>query len=514
MMKTWLFLMTILVTSPSWAADKLISCANDTCVANFSATTVLEKPFYTAIDVGTNNENIVVSVPNAQSPRSLRLNVENGGTPRNLLLNLSSTKSTANGGSTLIIGDLFNNLEIKLDGYSGKRGRDASQICADRIKAGQYGTDAKNFFDQRRAADPALNPSRCDRIDLSYLQSFSFTCDDPTYSELVGTNPVVEVNRIRFKARCSGVLVQDLCLKRKRNVSCIWRRYYMVCPKGGCYKQYENVYATYRGTFDDLFYSQYVNSLGSTAYCQRYVGRPGGNYDLHDLNAPYTSPGTDAKYDPLPGSIWQKYRTVAYGSCDQYWATVRTETVSKFAYDETGIDCDANSVGIPEDPNRLIRWAYAGMAQEPEFGTESLQCAIGECPVSSTLSDLTRSLDVIVPESGDNGTQQGNGVALVYDVQALSSSAILGQAGAAGMSDLDSPESTKYCGKIRDSQSDGINSTFARNPSVSFRRYNWKAIRTSGGGNNGVQPQASTNNVEVYKKLDSSARYLLSKELL
>lgn len=513
MIKKILFLSTLLLSTSAFA-EKLISCANDTCVGNFGALSVLEKPFYTAMDVGPNNDNIVVSVPASQSPRSLRINVENGGTPRNLLLNLSSTKATANSGSTLIIGDVFNNLEIKLDGYSGRRGKDASQICAERVKLGQYGLDAKNFFEQRRAADPALNPSRCDRIDLSYLQSFSFTCDDPTYAELAGTNPVVEVNRIRFKARCSGVLVQDLCLKIKRAVSCVWRRYYMVCPKGGCYKQYENVYSTYRGTFDELFYNQFLNSLGSTGFCQRYVGRPSGNYDLHSLTAPQTSPGVDALYNPLPGSIWQVYKTQAYGRCDQYWATVRTETVAKVAYDETGTDCDRNSVGIPEDPNRIIPWAYSGMAQEPSFGTEALQCAIGECPVNSTLSDLQRSLDTIVPESGDNGTQQGNGIALVYDAAAISASSILGQAGSAGMADLDSPESTKYCGKIRDAQSDGVNSTFAREPSVSFRRYNWKALRTTGGGNNGVQPPASSNTVEVYKKLDPSARYLLAKELL
>lgn len=515
MMKNiWIVTLLFIGTISTAQADKTISCANETCVPNFSATTVLEKPFYTAIDVGPNNENITVTVPAGQTPRSLRLNVENGATARNLLLNLSSGKSTANAGNTLIIGDIFNNLEVKLDGYSGKRGQDASQICAERIKLGQYGVDAKNFFEQRRNADPALNPSRCDRIDLSYLQSFSFTCDDPTYQELPGVNPVVEVNRIKFKARCQGTLVQDLCLKIKRQVTCVWRNYSWGCNKYGCWKNYGGSFPSYTGIFDELFYNQYVNSLGATGFCERYVGRPGGQYDLHDIRAPQTSPGTNSSYDPLPGSIWERYRTQAYGKCDQYWATVRTETVSKVAYDETGTDCDKNSVSIPEDPNRIIPWSYSGMAQEPDFGTEVLQCAIGECPVSSTLSDLQRSIDVIIPQSGDNGTQQGNGIALVYDVAVANTSSIIGQAGAAGMADLDAPESTKFCGKIRDANSDGLNSAFARNPSVSFRRYNWKAIRTSGGGNNGVQPPASSNGVEIYKKLDPSARYLLNKELL
>jgi len=269
---------------------------------------------------------------------------------------------------------------------------------------------------------------------------------------------------------------------------------------------------------DEEFVSAERSTFGNTVFCQRHVGRPSGQYDLRvsgsQVTTPYTSPGVNVLFDPLPGSIWERYRTQAYGKCNQYWTTVRTESVVKVAYDESGTDCDRNSVGIPEDPNRVIPWAYSGMAQEPEFGTEMLQCAVGECPVNSTLSDLERNLDLIVPESGDNGTQQGNGVALIYDTAALAASATLGQAGAAGLADLDSPESTKFCGKIRDADSDGITSEFARNPSVSFRRYRWKAIRTAGGGNNGVQPPASTNNVEVYRKIDSSARFLLSKELL
>ena len=512
-------LVLLMFSSLAYGQGKTISCANDTCVTNFMAQTQLEKPFYSAIDIGPNNENITVTVPTNQTPRSVRLNVKNGANPRNLLLDLSSQRSTANAGSTLVIGDMFNNLEIRMNGYNGRRGKDASQICAERVKDSRYGDDARIFFEQRRASDPSLNPNRCDRIDLSYLQNFAFTCDDSTYSELPGLNPVVEVKRMRFKARCTGVLVQDLCLKRKQNVTCIWQNYSWACSKRGCSKRYNsNLIYTRRFGMDEEFVKAEINTFGQTVFCQRHIGRPGGDYDLYISGAPvitpYTSPGTDVLFNPLPGSIWERYRTQAYGKCNQYWTTMRTESVIKVAYDESGTDCDRNSVGIPEDPNRVIPWAYSGMAQEPEFGTEMLQCAVGECPVNSTLSDLERNLDLIVPESGDNGTQQGNGVALIYDTAALAASATLGQAGAAGLADLDSPESTKFCGKIRDADSDGITSEFARNPSVSFRRYRWKAIRTAGGGNNGVQPPASTNNVEVYRKIDSSARFLLSKELL
>lgn len=496
-------------------SQKTITCADNTCSANFSAQQVLEKAHWTAMEVGPNSENITVSVPTNTSPRSIRLSVENGGVPRNLLLNLSSTKATANAGNAMIIGDLFNNLEIKLDGYSGKKGLDASQICAANIKSGKYELAAKNFFEQRREADPSLNPNRCDRIDLTYLQTYGFSCDDPTYTQLEGTNPLVEVNRIRSKARCSGILVQDICLKIKRVVTCRWRGYDVVCSKYGCSNvANNNVQLRYHYSFEEELYNKETAAMGATNFCTNYIGRPAGNFTLESITSQRTSPGVDALQNPLPGSIWEMYKTEAYGTCNVNWARVRTESVQKVAYDETGTDCNRNDIAIPEDPNKIIPWSYVGMAQEPEFGTEVLQCAIGECPVNSTLSDLQRTLDVIVPENGDSGTQQGNGVALVYDANLVSATAIIGQAGAAGMADLDSPESTKFCGKIRDAMSDGLNSEFARNPSVSFRRYNWKALRTNGGGNNGVQPPGSTNSVEVYKKIDPSVRFLLTKELL
>lgn len=506
--------------TPALAQEKTISCANDTCTANFSAQSLVEKPFYTALDVGNNNENITVSVPTNQTPRSIRLNVKNGSTPRNLLLDLSSAKASANAGSTVIIGDMFNTLQVRLNGYNGVRGRDASQICAQRLLAGQYGLDAKNFFEQRRAADPALNPGRCDRIDLSYLQSFNFTCDDPTYQELTGTNPVVEVTRLRFKARCSGVLVRDLCIRHKREVQCPWYLYDQSCSKkDGCRWVNRRLCNAPYTVMAEEYFSAELSRLGVDSFCRNRVGGPACGAALVQVEGFWhrrhpLSTHEVGTYIPLSGSIMDRLETVAYGSCPAYWTKVRTESVVKIAYDETGTDCDRNSVSIPEDPNRVIPWAYSGMAQEPQFGTESLQCRVGECPVNSTISDVTRSLDVIVPESGDNGTQQGNGVALVYDVQVESASAVIGQAGSAGLADLDSPEGTKFCGKIRDYNSDGENSEFARNPSVSFRRYNWRAIRTTGGGNNGVPPPASNNNVEVYKKMDSSARFLLAKELL
>lgn len=508
----------ILILSNLSYAQKVVTCDGNACVGNFSAQSVNDRSTYTAIEVGPNLDNISVAVTQNVEPRSLRISVENGGVPRNLLINLSSTRPTANAGNAMVVGDIFSNLQIKLDGYSGKKGKDASQICAENIKAAQYGIDAKNFFEQRRAADPSLNPNRCDRIDLTYLQTYAFSCTDPSYGgalyqEVPGPNPLVEVNRMRSKARCTGILVQDLCVKIKRRITCNWQGYVTSCSKYGCTNSDSGgIVARIATAFEEERMNALVAQLGASSFCQSYIGMPSGNYYLKTWTSSRTEPGVNAQYQLLPGSNWEVYRTQAYGQCNTYWARVRTESVAKMAYDEFGTSCSSTNISIPEDPNRIIPWVYAGMAQEPEFGSEVLQCALGECPVNSTLSDLQATLDVIVPQSGDNGTQQGNGVALIYDATVLDTSAIIGQAGAAGLSDLDSPTSTKYCVRVRDSLTDGLNSEFSRQPSVSFRRYNWQAIKTNGGGNNGVQPPGSLNSIDVYKKVDPSVRYLITKE--
>lgn len=517
---------TPMVSHAQTVYDRIVRCGTSTCDApNFTTQSFVEKVGWTAIDVGPNTGNIQIKTRDpgpggaSEPPRSVRIMMRNGATPRNLSIELSATSTNANAANAIIIGDTFNDLSINLNGFNGIKGKDASQICATRVISGQYGADAKLFFQQRRAADPSLNPGRCDRIDLSYMQSFGFTCDDPTYQSVAGTAPVVEVTRLRSKARCTGVLVRDLCVKYKAYVQCTWTTWRLACEKKGCYWTGQRICNSPAAILPDQLVVQEQPWRGWDNFCRSYVGGPNCNDGLVQIysvgyNSRYNSAVDPGSYAPLDGSIAEQYTTVAYGSCANLWLKIRTESVVKIAYDNTGTDCSRADISIPEDPNKSIPWAYSGMAQEPEFGTETLQCRVNECPVNSTISDLTRNLDVIAPDSGQNGTQQGSGVALVYDAKTINATAVIGQAGAAGQSDLDAPSSTKYCMKKRDYDTDGGLSEFARNPSVSFRRYTWKAITTTGGGNNGVPPAASANTVQVYKKLDSSARYLLGKEML
>src|SRR5690606_26757903 len=126
---------------------------------------------------------------------------------------------------------------------------------------------------------------------------------------------------------------------------------------------------------------------------------------------------------------------------------------------------------------------------------EQLICAPSSCPVSSTVSEFNRSLEELYPESGSNGTQQGYGIAFVYDVQNVSVDAQPGAAGAGGKNDIPVLTSMRYCVKVSDAVSDGDLSSYAKTPFVSFRKYNWTALRSSSGGNAGTPPVASDNSV-------------------
>jgi hypothetical protein len=505
----------MLTQTSSFATDKIVSCYGSSCALSGFAASVIDKPLFTSIDFGTNFDHIVVNVPDSQDPRSVRLNVQNNAFPgKNLTIDLSSKKSTSNSGSTVVVGDTFSNVSLTLNGYNGTSGRDVSSICADKFKNGDYGANAKTFFINRRQAQEGLNPNRCDRTDLTYLQSYNFTCDDASYHELAGTNPVVDVKRLKMKARCSGILVQDMCLKRKLIATCTYRNYTVNCgKKGGCDYSYSGDPYTFSKKYAEETYKAIRNSMSGASFCsQQMPPTSGQSYFLADGNY-LTKPGVDPLTTvPMPGSDWELYYTDAYGHCGSSYTTIRTKYTAVNAYDETGTSC--SQVGVAEDPNHLIPWTYTGMAQESFFGPELLHCGVGECPVQSTLSDLERYLDILSPESGTSGTQQGNGVVFAYDIQNLSSSAVIGQAGSAGQIDVESPMSTKYCGKIRDYDSDGATSDYARSPSVSFRRYRWTSIKTQSGGNNGVQPAFSDNGVKIFKKIDESVRYFLSKSLL
>lgn len=240
-----------------------------------------------------------------------------------------------------------------------------------------------------------------------------------------------------------------------------------------------------------------------------------GYYELYG-NPSYneTSPGFDDTFFTIPeGSDWRIRYVDVENSCPQYFTKIKTgHLASNIGYDENDELCD--DVYIPEDPSSsIISWQFVGFERKPEFGTELIQCRLGDCLIDSSIRDLSRNLLEINPGSGTNGTQQGQGVLLVYDVENLTASSKNGKGGIIGERDLSELSEQRLCVKIKDAKTQGENSLFAIDPSVEFRRYNWKPLRVIENGNFGITPPNNGKKINILKKLDSSSRYFLKEEL-
>nr|BFD64902.1 hypothetical protein BdHM001_35830 [Bdellovibrio sp. HM001] len=141
--------------------------------------------------VVNNPSNNIVSVSNEANtvPLNLRVFTSNNGISQSLNIDLAGKWDPATGtqgvvkspnaGSAIVLGDVFNNVNINVAGYAGKRAADASEICAEKMKSGFYGEAAYDAFISR-CADGSAGPcspenlrSRCDAVDVSTIQSNS-----------------------------------------------------------------------------------------------------------------------------------------------------------------------------------------------------------------------------------------------------------------------------------------------------------------------------------------------------
>ena len=227
-----------------------------------------------------------------------------------------------------------------------------------------------------------------------------------------------------------------------------------------------------------------------------------------------TTPGYDAQNAELvDGSRWSLQYTGINQSCPVFFEKIATNYLaSHIGYDDNDERCD--DVVLEQDPEGILLWSNIGYERLPEFGTETVACSTGSCPVSSTIQNLKTSLDQISTTSGINGTNQGRGLVFLYDVENLITSAKVGVAGKAGSNDLPEIITDKACVKIQDFNSEGPESEYASNPVVDFKLYKWQALKVNESQDLGVNPEDNGNRVYIYKKMDSSSRYFLSKEML
>lgn len=226
-----------------------------------------------------------------------------------------------------------------------------------------------------------------------------------------------------------------------------------------------------------------------------------------------TAPGLNADGVTLAnGSIWETRQTNTFENCPAGWSNLKNIFINLVQFtNKENTSC--SGISDPLDPNNRAFWQYTGITQEPTFGTETVSCGIGSCAVNSTVSELARSLDVISPASGESGTEQGRGLLFVYDIKNINGRALPGGSGAVGTPDININPQERICVKIDDANA-GINTEQAKNPFVSFRRYQWRAIRSIDAGNPGTPPRNTGKEIEVFKKIDPAARFLLDKSLL
>lgn len=258
----------------------------------------------------------------------------------------------------------------------------------------------------------------------------------------------------------------------------------------------------------------YTNTNQNITVTTVYTWKTKGSYwKSSGSTYSFSSPGLNPDGLTLtPGSLWQVSQTNTFENCPTGWTTLKNVFVNLVQYtNKENVSC--SGITDPLDPNNRAFWQYTGITQEPTFGTEFVSCGIGSCAVNSTVSELGRSLDTISPGSGESGTEQGRGLFFVYDIKNLSARALAGGAGTVGNTDININPQTRICAKIDDANA-GINTDQAKNPFVSFRRYQWQAVKSVSGGNPGTPPANNGKSVEVFKKIDPAARYLLDKSLL
>jgi hypothetical protein len=587
MNKIIVFLIFSFYITPSFgeipSTNKNIDCGFNQCTPrDFTPILYLEQPSQTILEVGdNNNKKVSVNLPVSQDPRKLILSVNNNTvTGQDIDILLNSKQPEKNTEDFVLIGDIFKNIQINLNGYNGQTGKDASIICADRFKNGTYGLSSRDFFLNRRNSNPNLSINNCDNIDLQHIQNTKFQCDDDDF--VLSSFDTVEVSRIKTKQKCIGTSIKYKCLQRQMKLSCEWRsiaRGYSQCGKYGC-SPCANIFGNlqcYYSAGSSCWYSDYnkdkyqisssptaeevppwtiesqlnrcspraePSSFGGWFALQRtnnlieqiYLNALAAN-DLNRLCTTFpsprvkttdpawkfnrvlgiqlTTPGLDPDTrEPLPGSNWIVRDSEFFTPCSSLglYDTMNSVIESWTAYGEVGNSC--NDARIPEDTNNLIPWSKAGEEQDTSFGLEKLNCSMSNCPVQKIVVDKEKNFDIIDPTVGANGTAQGNGILFIYDYQNLSATAIPGIAGNGGNNDLPAVEENKYCVKVSDALTQGTASPFAKKPSVSFDFYKWQGLKVNRGQASGSNPEFSLKKIKVYKKMDSSVRYLLQKELL
>lgn len=148
---------------------------------NPSSSVVINSPSGRTVDVS--------SLVNSK-PLQTNFFISNAGTPVNVNVDLSSKwdpnadtnglSSAGSAASTLIVADMIDALNLNIKGYAGKNGKNANELCADKIMAGEYGQTIKDQFMSRCNDGTTGSPcatakvrTACDSLDLNNINAVS-----------------------------------------------------------------------------------------------------------------------------------------------------------------------------------------------------------------------------------------------------------------------------------------------------------------------------------------------------
>lgn len=115
-----------------------------------------------------------------------------------------------------LMGNQVNTLSINLNGHNGSDAINAGLVCRDKFISGSLGSDAKDFFENRRLLDSSI-PDSCTIEDINYLDD-DFSCDIGE-ENLSGS---ITAQRWDSKINCRGSVVQNMCLEREVKIGCYW----------------------------------------------------------------------------------------------------------------------------------------------------------------------------------------------------------------------------------------------------------------------------------------------------
>lgn len=524
-------LLILLLTADARAlASDTISCIGTACSAAFNYSNEFssssdQSTVRTQLDNSALSLNPSIEADTAANQVPLYFLIKNGQydlTSPNYSFDLTSKNTSNNGRTFVLIGDYFNGLNIDVSGYNGKKGTNASELCATKIQLGLLGNDVFNFFNNRRANNQALSSTKCDSIDAIYAQQSTYSCDSG-FTLLSSTNiqdPSVNVTVYKRGMKCTATAPQKTCSTQdKTTLHCAWSANcaQWSCVNGSCSQSGSSIVQV-PDIANTVYQNNRIASVGasmcSSFYTPTQAQLLAACPNSEDGKSSVLSLSVAGSFDQ---AITDTQSTYFFESCSNLanrlggsWTEISSSYVSYFSPDLSS-DGSCSNVLHPLDPQNLSTWFPAGYFRDPIFGTEVTSCSTTSCPGVAEVQSSVKKLVDITPTDGESGTQQGSGYVFVYDAINPTIKYNNGSAGAAGLADIPMISTINVCAKIQDFSTDG-DGQYAQSAYVIFKKVDYTSLNIANGGNSGAQPSITADKVVLFKKTDSSLRYFLQKE--